>query len=238
MSDRTERIMMALGDVRYMREYVIHELRRFDRLFSEKVYPPFADPEVQAERVAQEHWDQRMGEPVYDDNDVDPGSIADDAHDKSLAFYMDLWPMQVVVLNLFATGLYHLHEQQMFALSRRWGIDPSIGALRRWLIENLETDIRSAPMWPMVYELSLVANVVKHAEGRSSEELRQRNPVYFRHPGMRNEAFASIPQSDLPVHGPLTGEDIYVTKEDYDAFAQAVFDFWEWLASAVEEWRR
>jgi len=34
------------------------------------------------------------------------------------------------------------------------------------------------------------------------------------------------------------GEDIYVTKDDYDAFAQAVFDFWEWLASAVEQWRR
>ena len=86
--------------------------------------------------------------------------------------------------------------------------------MRTWLIENLEIDIRTAPTWPKVYELNLVANVVKHAEGRSAEELRQRNAVYFRHPGMRSETFASIPETDLPVQGPLMGEDIYVTKDD------------------------
>jgi hypothetical protein len=32
---------------------------------------------------------------------------------------------------------------------------------------------------------------------------------------------------------PLTGEGIYVTKDDYDAFVAAVIDFWNWLAGVV-----
>jgi hypothetical protein len=32
---------------------------------------------------------------------------------------------------------------------------------------------------------------------------------------------------------PLTGEGIYITKDDYDSFVQAVIDFWKWLADVV-----
>ena len=32
---------------------------------------------------------------------------------------------------------------------------------------------------------------------------------------------------------PLTGEGIYITKDDYDSFVQAVIDFWTWLAGVV-----
>jgi hypothetical protein len=30
-----------------------------------------------------------------------------------------------------------------------------------------------------------------------------------------------------------TGEGIYITKDDYDSFVQAVIDFWTWLAGVV-----
>jgi hypothetical protein len=60
-----------------------------------------------------------VNEPAYDDNDVDPGSVAEDAHDHSVDVYLTLTAMQFTVVNLFTAGLYHLFEQQAAEQLRR-----------------------------------------------------------------------------------------------------------------------
>lgn len=236
--DRIEIIMQALGSAPLIREVLIRQVRQFDEMFSGKVFPPFDDPEAQAEKVAQDYWNRRMSEPVTEDNDVDPGVIADQAHDKSLAFYLTLAAMHTTVLNLFTAGLFHLFEQQTGLLYRDWTGTSSprpVEALRHWLNDELKIDITATALaWARLNELRLVANVVKHAEGNSAQELRRINGDYFRQPLLRTPGFQDIPSIDHPIGAPLTGEDIYITKADYDEFVRSVVSFWEWLASELK----
>ena len=80
----------------------------------------------------------------------------------------------------------------------------------------------------------MVANVVKHAAGDSEQQLRQLNPIYFREPLIRQPGFEAIPSSDSRIGEPLTGELIFITKENYDDFVRSVIGFWEWLAAELE----
>lgn len=235
MRERIERIMRARDSADYIQRVVIRQVRQFDEMFSGTVFPPFADPDAQAERVAQDYWNERMSEPVGEDDDVDAGVIADQAHERSLAFYSTLAAMHTTVLNLFTAGLYHLFEQQCGSLLRDWtGASGSVQALRDWLRTELRIDTTGCPSWPRMNELRLVANVVKHAEGDSERELRQLNPIYFREPLIRQPEFADIPSPVFPLGAPLTGELIFITKANYDEFVQTVISFWEWLASELE----
>ena len=69
---------MLSGD--YITGVFVGQIKQFDKMFSGTVFPPFADPEAQANKVAQDYWDQKMSEPCGPDGpDDDPGDIADDA---------------------------------------------------------------------------------------------------------------------------------------------------------------
>lgn len=59
----------------YLTRVFIPQIMQFDKMFSETVFPPFADPEAQANKVAQDHWDKKMSEPVGEFGpDGDPGA--------------------------------------------------------------------------------------------------------------------------------------------------------------------
>lgn len=65
-------------------------------------------------------------------------------------------------------------------------------------------------------------------------QLRRVNPQYFRLPLMREPAYQDIPGFERPIDARLAGDDIWVTKDDYDRFVDAVVGFWEWLAAELE----
>jgi hypothetical protein len=163
---------MLSGD--YITGVFVGQIKQFDKMFSGTVFPPFADPEAQANKVAQDYWDQKMSEPCGPDGpDDDPGDIADDAHQKSLDFYETMTAMHHTVLNLFAAGVFHLFEQQAGTLLQDWtGTRPKypFSALEELLKSKNgpAIDVKAAPTWSRVNELRLVANVVKHSEGDSA----------------------------------------------------------------------
>lgn len=227
----------------YFARVFIGQIKRFDKMFSGTVFPPFADPEAQANRVAQDYWDSRMSEPVGEFGpDADSGDIADHANQNSIDFYLTMTAMQQTVLNLFTAGLFHLFEQQIGTLLEdRTGTRPKFpfDELGKSAFQDKagnQVPFKSAPGWATLDELRLVANVVKHAEGDSANKLRAVNDAHFKLPSVRG--------TDLEEHlgermlgEPLTGEGIYVVKTDYDAFVTAVVGFWEWIAGLVVESR-
>jgi hypothetical protein len=155
---------MLSGD--YITGVFVGQIKQFDKMFSGTVFPPFADPDVQANKVAQDYWDQKMSEPCGPDGpDDDPGDIAGDAHQKSLDFYETMTAMHHTVLNLFAAGVFHLFEQQAGTLLQDWtGTRPKypFSALEELLKSKNgpAIDVKAAPTWSRVNELRLVANVV------------------------------------------------------------------------------
>jgi hypothetical protein len=52
--------------------------------------------------------------------------------------------------------------------------------------DTLGLDLSSLPSWPVIDELRLVANVVKHGEGDSAEKLRETRPELFVYPSLRD----------------------------------------------------
>jgi hypothetical protein len=223
----------------YILGALVLEIEQFDKMFSESVFPPFADPEAQSEKVAHEYWDQKMSEPRGEDGpDEEPGDIADDAHAKSLDFYFTMSAMHNTVLSLFTAGVFHLFEQQAATLLADWtGARPKHPFSAFEALVNNENgpaiDVKAAPTWARIKELRLVANVVKHAEGDSADQLRAVNDSYFKLPAVRGTDLEKHFGRAQVLGAPLTGEGIYVTKPDYDAFVKAVVEFWNWLAAVV-----
>jgi len=146
--------------------------------------------------------------------------------------------MHHTVVNLFTAALFHLFEQQVGTMLEDWtGKRPKFpfDELRKLSVENSTgkpVDVKAAPMWSKLEELRLVANVVKHAEGDSADKLRAVNDAYFKLPAVRGTDLEKYFDHRM-LGEPLTGEGIYVTKNDYDAFVAAVIDCWNWLPGAV-----
>ena len=98
-----------------------------------------------------------------------------------------------------------------------------------WLQKALGIDLTTQGFWPTLHEL--VANVIKHGEGRSAEELRTVNRALFDFPGTHD---LMTPMGHSPVAAPLAGGDIYVTDADLGRYFDAVLRCWEWLGSQLK----
>lgn len=75
-----------------------------------------------------------------------------------------------------------------------------------------------------------MANVIKHGEGWSADELRKVQPRLFDYPGTHG-ILADLQHS--PVAAPLAGGDVFVTEEDYVRYVDAVMALWTWLAEQL-----
>jgi hypothetical protein len=201
-----------------------------------RVYPPFEDIERAAEEEAQPihaEWEARRYE---DPADYDDGEAAEHLQRLSQRLYDDLFSMQTALVNLFTAGLYHSLEQQLSAMLAHDGQPPPnhpLTAFAAWATRELQVDVTTCPYWSQLNdELRLIANVVKHAEGNSAQQLRARRAELFDHPLLRDPAYAGIPPAQLPVRHPLAGEGLYLIKADFDHYVAAVSGFWEWLDQA------
>lgn len=241
-----EAIARALSSGGEIRSFLIAQVRQFDQLFGERVYPPFSDLASASEAVRAKSIDTQLTEAAADP-DLDLGSVADNAHAQSLAFYLEHLPLQQILLNLFTAGLFHLFEQQMGALYRSWtcgtvvnnlgqaqGERFDLAVIEKWSKTNLKVDFKTSPNWPRIEELKDVANVVKHAEGPSAKQLRLRNPKLFRFLDFCDSDDDASSNYRPVVRTPLTGDDLFVSKADYDSYVADVLNFWEWLATAVD----
>jgi hypothetical protein len=217
----------------------VHALRT---AVQERLIPTFDNIEAEADAVAQEVWDawgQSAGP------DADSASAAEAAMDAGINHYQILHDTKQALLNLFSVGLHHLVEQQQLTFLRRelvpWGEDLAASQMKasefqgRLRSEGIDTS--KYPCWAKMKELSLVANVVKHAEGNSAQKLRQVRPDLFTAPSIRSdEALSWIAGRHL--YSPLSGDDLYVTEADLTGYFDAAQAFWEALASDLQELER
>jgi hypothetical protein len=195
-----------------------------------RLIPAIGDHSAQAERRKQEYWTEKMTEAATDD--VDPGSIADDANDLAVSTYQLLFPLKQSALNLGTAGLFHLLEQTCTSLGRAWirGECDSVEDFVVWVQTRLGVDIKSKIFWKNLKELNSLANVIKHGEGGSATKLRRTNPKLFHYPGTFEVSQISL---DLPIAAPLAGDEIFVTLEDFNRYVASVEQFWDCIYSGV-----
>jgi hypothetical protein len=198
-----------------------------------EIIPAFGDVERRANEVADREYHRLCFQPVGEYGDGDLATAAQAAHEKGWAFYETMTAVRQSVLNLFAAGLFHLVEQELADLCRLEPesvappTDTKIRVTADWYRQHFGLDLRSLDSWQMIDDLRLVANTVKHAEGKSAADLRQRRPELFRHPTDR-KLFPNETHSIgfvRPVRSPLSGEDLYISEEALHEFAQAAEKF-------------
>ena len=211
----------------------VQRTKSYDHIVRDRLLPAIGDPEAEAQKASQTYWDEKMSEPVGEDGDVDPGSIADDANDKAIETYELLFPLRQSALNLGTAGLFHLFEQTSTSFGRAWkrGDCKTLEHFLDWLRDAIGVDARAQTFWSAVHELHMVANVIKHGEGWSADELRKINPVLFDYPGTHG-LMAGLHHS--AVAAPLAGGDLFVTEEDYVRYVDAVAALWTWLAEQLK----
>ncbi len=221
----------------YFRREFTPQLRAILEVLERRLLPGFSDIEQEAEKVSEEVWKAFMSAPAT--GDEDPSEFAEAAEQAGVSHYLLLDGIRQGMMNLFAAAIYHAFEQQVVLFLRKEVLDPreenapgllSLSELRSRLKAH-GLDIAALPSWSTVEELRLVTNTVKHAEGRSAQDLLSKRPDLFQHPQVTHMPFVG---QSARVFQPLVGEDLYVSLEDVRNYCDSTVQFWNELGSALE----
>jgi len=204
------------------------------------VLPHFDNLDQKSEDVGSKHYESLVSQPATEDFDGDLSSFAEDAQDRALGWYEMMRSLRQTMINLLAAGLFHLIEQQLCMLCRDAGFlvgPPKETALRevaKWYKSNLRFDLQRLPSWNLIDELRLVANTVKHAEGRSSSELKVRRPELFCDPAFASMASVLTEVDDYYdkkiISAPLAGDDLFVSGAILKMYAEGAEVFFGEIA--------
>ncbi len=208
-----------------------------------RVLPAFEGIEAEAQAVADERWEEFMSAPATPD--ADPGDFAESAEQAGVSDYLLMNGIRQGMLNLFAAALFHTFEQQVMLFHRKQVLHPSKENAPAFFrmsefqkrLEALGIGIRAFSSWAKVEELRLVASTVKHAEGDSARKLHQQRPDIFQPPEVPKICLIAS-RAARHVCMPLAGEDLYVSLKDVKEYRDAVLQFWEELADAIERGKK
>ncbi len=171
----------------------------------------------------------------------DPSSAAEWAQDEAFEWGCSVGAFFLGATALFTAGLFHLFEQQAGRFqesiehsprpSDRQGVELGVENLTGWLAKH-GISCTSFPEWQRINELRHVANVSKHAEGRSASQLRALRPDLF-----------ELPETLLPqglrgvmvARSPLAGDGLYIPEGQFKTYADTLHSFWLWLAECLGE---
>lgn len=203
------------------------------------VLPAFGQVEVRAQQIANDYYNRLTAMGGLED-EIDMADLAEAADEHAYDWFGMMISLRQSMLNLLAAGLFHLVEQQLARLSNdvifeRTLQDTNIFAVKKWYQDELSVNFEVLGSWVIVNELRLVANAVKHGEGKSADELRLLNPDLFSDPDLApiqeatgtNSRFCVLRMS---LSAPLSGDDFFVTEGALHRYAENAERFFNDIA--------
>ena len=222
----------------YIHGRVVPRFRQFGELVLSRVLPAFDGINEEAEALERRRFNELVSSLDMPEEAMRGAeeAMADLAFNEAMDHALLLGSMRFATLNLYAAALYHLTEQhlidvplQILNYEGRHNLRPKDAFA--WFKHTLGLDIASLASWPKIYELQLVANVVKHGEGASAAELRKIRPDLFVYPTLRESGIG--PSEVLRVERTLFGNDFFVTTEEFEGYHNGSVAFWIELADAL-----
>jgi hypothetical protein len=222
----------------HIRNVFLYEIDLFANCLVDKVIPAFENLEEESEKVADREYEVRASS-FNSNKGLD--EVAEEAKDEAINYYVTMKNVLQGIINMFAVGLYHIFEQQLFFFHRKELLSPdeedNTDLLRTGeatiRLANNGINIENFKSWKKIEELRLVANTAKHADGQSSEELKKLRPDLFWRPNFID----GVESQKLPltsVYKPLMGEDFYITQQEFMLYVEAVKDFWYEMIEGLE----
>ncbi len=198
--------------------------------FANRLLPIFDDIEAEAKAKMKEAWDTAMSKPS--DGSDDPSDFIGPVDEYGQQVYESLRFTRQQLIGLSAAGLYHLWERLLKDFLRtelRWGevgktpanINKAVFADLEKLLASCNFHISSMPYYKDLDELRLVANVIKHGEGKACNDLYETSQHLF---GKRADFQAALSKAA----GRLEMADfLELGREDFLRYARSIQDFWE-----------
>jgi hypothetical protein len=181
-------------------------------------------------------------------NSLTRETYGDEGLEQAQFYFEKMVGVRQSLVNLFAVGLSHLFEQQLYhfvsgvPLRNVAGTKNNTNGGPSQCSANFNEDkeacisaglpITNSEVWPCIEEMRLVCNVIKHAEGFSSRNLLKIRRDLFFYPELPEDSIARTFGTPR-VYQPMTGDDIYVEPEDIDVWARAIDRFWEELSQLL-----
>ena len=208
-----------------LRKKLKSEIQIYRDFFVSKLFPTFDDIEDIANKYSEELFDTLMAD--SSDPNEDGASFAEDAIEHGISHYLALATVRHSFASIAVASLYHLWEQQarefLFSeLSHDVHLDPAkfcangMEDIKRIFLTH-KVDLTTLKSWTLVNELRLVCNVVKHGDGKSSNDLLALNPKLFN------------PRARTPAAGSLLEEKLLLSSTEFSKYANNLANFWDEL---------
>lgn len=204
-----------------------------------RLLPTFEEIDKEAEAVSIQEWENPSID--FDPEYFDEGDLAARAEEAGMDHYFTLQSIEQTILNLSISALHHIFEQQLLLFHRREVLPIgqeheknllNIPELKKRLTEK-NINLEELSTWPKLNELRLAANTIKHAEGKSADELRALRTDVFTHPSV-----GTIPElskyTSSKIYMPLSGEDIFFTQDDIKNYCSSILLFWDEFGEALQ----
>ena len=210
------------------REYYKSTVQSFRDIFIRKLYPAFKNIEQDAGAFTEEYYN-KLGELPGDDT-YDMSYAAEIAQDKGVSYYMELRLVKYEFTAISIVSLYHLWEQQLRKflfdeISHNKNIDLTTFCDDGYnkivdILQQFSIDIESFTSFPLLTELRLLSNTVKHGDGRSARKLKEMKPELFRKPGL------DIPV-ELSLDSTLLEENLVISDNDFSRYSDTICKWWD-----------
>ncbi len=238
---------MILGlDGKYWKPFFLRrfvpQINIFCDTLIRRVYPEFESIGLEADEVAEAEYERIGNIPCSEYDAWDMSDAAEQAFEVGLAYYDALDGVRQSLLNLSIVALYHMLEQQLLLFHRKQVLHPrdensiamiKISEMKKMLLAR-GVNLEIMHSWPKINELQIVANAIKHAEGRSSEQVKNLRPDLCQHPVLKERQYDLSYQSSI--YMPMAGKDIYIDISDLESYRSAIVDFWNEFGDAIQQY--
>lgn len=209
------------------RRYLKSEIQPFTEIYFQKLLPVFKNIESEADKLANEFYDNFMNQPAHDEY-IDPSSIAEQALNIGIEHYSYLKLGQYNLTASWHATLYQLWEQQsrLFLFREMSHVDKikfdtfctNLSEIKKnYKLYNVE--IEQFSCWTRIKELCLLCNVIKHGDGDSAKKLRKIKPDMFKQEGEVDYMGA--------YKTTLLQETLNITEITLNNYREALLFFWD-----------
>lgn len=225
---------------RFLRDSSIPSMLLLRPLLRERILPTFNNVQAEADKIREKER-ERLNRSFGPDSD--PADFFEQIEMAGVEHYQRLMGIKQGVINLFIVAIYHALEQQLLFVYRKELLttynenDPSKLSFTQALqsYKDADLDLESFSNWESVYQLKLIANTIKHADGHSSEKLKGIKPELF-YPRdfdiLFGEGHHNGP-AKTQVFEPIFGDDLFITVEEYEKYVDDCVEFLEVLAERM-----